>query len=41
VQELWWPTVSAFEESASSEALAEFLSVPGSITLLAQAERFT
>ena len=41
VQELWWPTISAFEESASSETLAEFLSVPGAITLLAQAERFT
>jgi uncharacterized protein (TIGR02118 family) len=42
VQELWWPTVSAFEEGAgSTEALAEFLSLPGAITLLAQAERFT
>jgi uncharacterized protein (TIGR02118 family) len=42
VQELWWPTVSAFEEGATSnKALAEFLSRPGSVTLLAQAERFT
>jgi uncharacterized protein (TIGR02118 family) len=42
VQELWWPTVSAFEEgAAANEALAEFLAPSGTITLLAQAERFT
>jgi uncharacterized protein (TIGR02118 family) len=43
VQELWWPTVWAFEEAtASSDALREFLAIaPSSVTLLAQAERFT
>jgi hypothetical protein len=41
VRELWWPTLSAFEEGvASQDDLAEFLSSPGSVTMLAQAERF-
>jgi uncharacterized protein (TIGR02118 family) len=42
VQELWWPTVLAFEEAtASGDALQEFIAIaPSSVTLLAQAERF-
>jgi len=42
VQELWWPTVWAFEEAiASGDALEEFMALaPSSVTLLAQAERF-
>ncbi len=42
VQELWWPTVWAFEEAVGSgAALAELLAMsPSSVTLLAQAERF-
>lgn len=42
VQELWWPTVWAFEEAAASGgALQELMAIaPGSVTLLAQAERF-
>jgi uncharacterized protein (TIGR02118 family) len=42
VQELWWPTVLAFEEATGSgSALDEFMALaPDSVTLLAQAERF-
>jgi uncharacterized protein (TIGR02118 family) len=42
VQELWWPTVWAFEEAVGSgDALQEFMAIaPSSVTLLAQAERF-
>jgi hypothetical protein len=43
VRELWWPTVTAFEEgvAAGGTALADLLGpATGSVTLLAHAERF-
>jgi len=41
VHELWWPTVWDFEQGASGgDALRGLLERPGSVTLLAHAERF-
>jgi uncharacterized protein (TIGR02118 family) len=41
VHELWWPTSWDFQQGAGGgEALGALLGRPGSVTLLAQAERF-
>jgi hypothetical protein len=40
VDELWWPTLTAFEQGVGRDGLAPLLGRPGSVTLAATAERF-